>query len=79
MTRAQRNQAKTINFGIIYGVTAFGLARRIEGLDVSSAAALIAGYKERFPGIERFLRQCVQQALELGYVTTVLGRQAGHP
>ena len=79
VTRAQRNQAKTINFGIIYGVTAFGLARRIEGLDVSSAAALIAGYKERFPGIERFLRQCVQQALELGYVTTVLGRRRAIP
>ena len=79
VTREQRNQAKTINFGIIYGITAFGLARRIEGLDVSTAAALIAGYKERFPGIERFLRQCVQHALEHGYVTTVLGRRRAIP
>ncbi|HVG96085.1 MAG TPA: DNA polymerase I, partial [Chloroflexota bacterium] len=73
VTREQRGHAKTINFGIIYGITAFGLARRIEGMDVTTAAALIAGYKERFPGIEQFLRRCVQHALEHGYVTTVLG------
>jgi DNA polymerase-1 len=79
VTREQRNNAKTINFGIIYGITAFGLARRIEGLDISTAAALIAGYKERFPGIERFLRRCVQQALEQGYVTTILGRRRAIP
>ncbi|MGH2353552.1 MAG: DNA polymerase I [Chloroflexota bacterium] len=74
VTREQRNHAKTINFGIIYGITPFGLARRIEGLDVAAATELIAGYKQRFPGIETFLRCCVQQALEQGYVTTILGR-----
>jgi DNA polymerase-1 len=79
VTREQRNHAKTINFGIIYGITAFGLARRIEGLDVSAAGQLIAGYKERFPGIDHFLRACVQQALEHGYVTTVLGRRRAIP
>jgi len=75
VTAAQRGQAKTINFGIIYGVTAYGLARRIDGLDNEGAAQLIAGYKQRFPGIDRFLAQCVEQALNRGYVTTILGRR----
>ena len=79
MTREQRNQAKTINFGIIYGVTPFGLARRIEGLDVAAAAQLIADYKRRFPGIDRFLAQCVQHAVDHGYVTTLLGRRRAIP
>jgi DNA polymerase-1 len=64
-----------INFGIIYGITAFGLARRIEGLDVGSAGRLIDDYKARFPGIDRFLGECVQQATDQGYVSTILGRR----
>lgn len=79
VTREQRNRAKTINFGIIYGVTPFGLAQRIEGLAVSDAAQLIADYKARFPGIDRFLQRCVQQALDLGYVTTIAGRRRAIP
>lgn len=79
VTREQRARAKTINFGIIYGVTPFGLARRIEGLDVAGATELIADYKRRFPGIDRFLQQCVQQALEQGYVCTVMGRRRQIP
>ena len=43
------NYAKTINFGIIYGVSAYGLARRIEGLTVQPAAELIDAYNKRFP------------------------------
>jgi len=79
VTRDQRAHAKTINFGIIYGITPYGLARRIEGLDVAGATKLIADYKARFPGIEVFLRRCVQQALDQGYVTTILGRRRGIP
>jgi DNA polymerase-1 len=79
VTREQRNHAKTINFGIIYGVTPYGLARRIEGLDLAGATKLIAEYKQRFPGIEVFLRRCVQQALDQGYVTTILGRRRAIP
>ncbi len=75
VTSEQRGQAKTINFGIIYGVTAFGLARRIEGLDNEGAATLISDYKKRFPGIDRFLAQCIDTAQRLGYVTTILGRR----
>ncbi|MDQ2730116.1 MAG: DNA polymerase I [Armatimonadota bacterium] len=79
VTREQRNSAKTINFGIIYGVTAFGLARRIEGLTTADATKLIADYKVRFPGIDRFLQQCVTQALEHGWVSTLLGRRRAVP
>jgi DNA polymerase I len=79
ITREQRTHAKTINFGIIYGVTAFGLARRIDGLDLSAASKLIADYKERFAGIDRFLQQCIQHAMEYGYVTTMLGRRRAIP
>ncbi|HTE17151.1 MAG TPA: DNA polymerase, partial [Armatimonadota bacterium] len=79
VTKDQRNQAKTINFGIIYGVTAFGLARRIEGLDVGAAGQLIAEYKERFPGIDQFLQRCVEHALQHGYVSTLMGRRRAIP
>jgi len=74
VTKEQRARAKTINFGIIYGITPYGLARRIEGMDVATAMDLIARYKVRFPGIERFLQQCVREALEQGYVCTLAGR-----
>ncbi|BAM02884.1 DNA polymerase I [Phycisphaera mikurensis] len=75
VTKEQRNAAKTINFGIVYGVTAFGLARRIEGLDNAGAAELIDAYKARYAGIDRFLQQCVTQARDSGFVTTILGRR----
>jgi DNA polymerase-1 len=79
VTKEQRARAKTINFGIIYGITPAGLARRIEGMDVRTATELIAEYRQRFPGIERFLQRCVQQALEEGYVCTLSGRRRAIP
>jgi DNA polymerase-1 len=79
VTREQRSHAKTINFGIIYGITPFGLARRIEGLDVPRATQLITEYRQRFPGIDRFLQQCIQQAIDRGYVTTITGRRRPIP
>src|SRR5439155_16607483 len=79
VTREQRNRAKTINFGIIYGVTPFGLSRRIEGLDVAGATQLINEYKQRFSGIDRFMQQCVHQALDQGYVSTLTGRRRAIP
>src|SRR5205085_11497595 len=75
VSREQRDNAKTINFGIIYGVTPFGLARRIRGMDVKSAGELITGYKQRFAGIERFMQECVQHALDQGFVSTIMGRR----
>ncbi|MEM6853976.1 MAG: DNA polymerase I, partial [Planctomycetota bacterium] len=75
VTPEQRGHAKTINFGIIYGVTPFGLARRIEGLDLAGATKLIDDYKTTYAGINRFLDDCVEQAVAQGYVTTILGRR----
>src|SRR5205823_3337923 len=79
VTRQQRNYAKTINFGIIYGVSAYGLARRIEGLSVQAAQDLIAAYNKRFPSIQQFLQKCVKEAQEKGYVETILGRRRPVP
>ncbi len=79
VTREQRNSAKTINFGIIYGVSAYGLARRIEGLTMQSAAELIASYNRRFPRIHEFLAQCVKHAQDHGHVQTILGRRRSLP
>ncbi len=79
VTREQRARAKTINFGIIYGITPFGLSRRIEGLDVGAASALIEAYKVRFPGIQTFLMQCIDEALNTGKVRTVSGRMRAIP
>jgi len=75
VSREQRNRAKTINFGIIYGITAFGLARRVEGMGREEAGKLIDDYKARFTGIDRFMNACVEQAVEHGYVKTILGRR----
>ncbi len=79
VSRAQRDQAKVVNFGIIYGISAFGLSRRIEGLSQSGAAELIAAYNRRFPAIESFMEACVDQAKRLGYVSTILGRRRPLP
>lgn len=75
VTAEQRGHAKTINFGIVYGVTPYGLARRIENLNVEQAKTLIDDYRARFAGIDRFLQQCVAHAKEHGYVKTMLGRR----
>jgi DNA polymerase-1 len=75
VTREQRAQAKIINFGIVYGVSAYGLARRIDDMTVDAAAELIAAYNKRFPSIKRFLEQCVMEAQANGYVETILGRR----
>jgi DNA polymerase-1 len=71
----QRGHAKTINFGIVYGVTPYGLSRRIEGLSLDQAKALIEDYRTRFSGIDRFLQACIDQAQNHGYVTTIFGRR----
>lgn len=75
VSKEQRARAKVINFGIVYGITSYGLARRIEGLNEREARALIEDYRKRFAGIDRFLHECVQHALDHGYVKTILGRR----
>jgi len=74
VTPEQRNGAKMVNFGIVYGITPYGLARRL-GIGNDEAAHIIDGYKARFPGINTFLKKCVEQARSLGYVSTMLGRR----
>ncbi len=78
VTREQRSGAKMVNFGIIYGVTPFGLARRL-GVSNTEASEIIDGYMARFPGITTFLQECVDQARTLGYVETMMGRRRPIP
>ncbi len=70
----QRRQAKTINFGLIYGMSAFGLARQL-GTTRPLAQATLTRYFERYPGVLRYMQQARQQALEQGYVETLFGRR----
>ena len=75
-----RSTAKMINFGIVYGITGYGLARRLGGgMDIPTADRIIQDYKERFPRIRDFLEACVAQARDKGWVETILGRRRGVP
>jgi len=78
VTREQRAGAKMVNFGIVYGITAFGLARRLK-IGERDAAAIIDAYKRRFAGITTFLQECVEQARAKGYVETILKRRRPIP
>ncbi len=78
VTREQRSGAKMVNFGIVYGVTPYGLARRL-GVSNTEAAEIIDGYKARFSGITTFLAECIQQATDRGFVETMLGRRRPIP
>ncbi|HZH51942.1 MAG TPA: DNA polymerase I [Microvirga sp.] len=73
-----RRQAKTINFGIIYGISAFGLAVRL-GIPNADAAAFIKQYFERFPGIRTYIDETKRACREKGYVTTLFGRVCHYP
>ncbi len=74
VTREQRGGAKMVNFGIVYGITPYGLARRL-GVGNDEAAAIIDGYKRRFAGITTFLQECIEYARSHGYVETMLKRR----
>ena len=78
VTREQRNGAKMVNFGIVYGVTPYGLGRRL-GVDFETAAKIIDDYKKRFAGITTFLAECVGVATRKGYVETMLKRRRPIP
>ncbi|KGF68535.1 DNA polymerase I [Hoeflea sp. BAL378] len=73
-----RRRAKAINFGIIYGISAFGLANQL-GIERSEAGDYIRKYFERFPGIKDFMEATKAEAREHGYVTTIFGRRAHYP
>jgi DNA polymerase-1 len=74
VTPEQRARAKAINFGIIYGSTAFGIANQL-GIASADAQATIDAYFERYQGVRRFLDQTIGDARERGFVTTHLGRR----
>lgn len=74
VTREMRNKAKTANFGIIYGISAFGLAQRMR-IPRGEAKMLIDGYFESYPGVKEFMDRCILMAREKGYVETMYGRR----
>ena len=74
VNREQRSQAKTVNFGIIYGVSAFGLSNQTT-LSRKESKALIDAYYENYPKLKAYMAQQVDFAREHGYVATVLGRR----
>jgi DNA polymerase I len=73
-----RRQAKAINFGIIYGISAFGLANQL-GISRGEAGDYIKTYFERFPGIKDYMEAIKKQVHADGYVTTIFGRKAHYP
>jgi DNA polymerase-1 len=75
---AQRSAAKAVNFGIIYGQSAFGLARALD-IPVGEANAFINAYFLRYPGIRRFIDRCIADVKKKGYAQTILGRRRPIP
>ncbi|MGK2944324.1 MAG: DNA polymerase I [Desulfuromonadales bacterium] len=78
VTDEQRRAAKAINFGVIYGISAFGLAKQL-GIGRSEAQNFIDTYFERYPGIRTFMDSRIAEAREKLYVTTMLGRRCAIP
>lgn len=78
MTSEIRRRAKAINFGIIYGISAFGLARQL-GISREESASYIKSYFERFPGIRDYMEETKKKCRELGYVVTLFGRRIFYP
>lgn len=74
VTPLQRSFAKTANFGIIYGITPFGLSRRLH-ISPSLAKELIDNYFAQFPKLQLYMEQCIADAREKGYAQTMLGRR----
>ncbi|MGD0385363.1 MAG: DNA polymerase I [Solirubrobacteraceae bacterium] len=73
-----RSKAKMVNYGIVYGLTDFGLADRLQ-IPREEAAVFIATYFERFPAVREFIEKTIASAIEQGYVTTLLGRRRQIP
>jgi len=74
VTDTQRRNAKTANFGIIYGISAFGLSERL-GIPRGEAKNLIEGYFRTYPRVQQYMEEAIAKAREQGYVTTIMGRK----
>ena len=74
VTREMRDKAKTVNFGIIYGISAFGLQQRLN-IPRKEAAELIENYFEKYPGVRTYIDDTIEYAKEHGYVKTMTGRR----
>jgi DNA polymerase-1 len=78
LTKDERNVAKMVNFGIIYGISSFGLSENLE-IPREEAQAYIDAYLARFPHVQDFIQRTIEQAARDGYVTTLLGRRRPVP
>lgn len=74
VTREMRSRAKTANFGIIYGISSFGLSERLT-IGRKEAKELIDGYFNSYPGVRIYMDESIRKARDLGYVTTMFGRK----
>ncbi|MBL7155534.1 MAG: DNA polymerase I [Candidatus Omnitrophica bacterium] len=74
ITENMRQAAKTVNFGIVYGMSAYGLSRDL-GIDVQESAKFIDAYFERYPHVKDYLEGKIEEAKKNGFVTTILGRR----
>ncbi|MBG0859389.1 MAG: DNA polymerase I [Bacteroidales bacterium] len=74
VTREMRSRAKTANFGIIYGISSFGLSERLT-IGRKEAKELIDGYFSSYPGVKAYMEESIRKAREKGYVTTMFGRR----
>ena len=74
VTTDMRRNAKTANFGIIYGISVFGLAQRL-AIPRNEAQELISGYFDAYPGVRQYMNDAIDKAREHGYVETLLGRR----
>jgi DNA polymerase-1 len=78
VTANQRRMAKSVNFGLLYGMSDFGLAQRLE-IDRGGARAITTAYFDRFPGVRAYIERCLEEGRERGYVSTLLGRRRYMP
>ena len=74
VTTEMRNMAKTVNFGIIYGMSPYGLSQSLK-IEVDKAKEFIDAYFERYPDVKQYLEGLIEEAREKGFVTTILGRR----
>jgi DNA polymerase I len=78
ITPSERSKAKMVNYGIAYGLSAFGLADRLN-IEREEAATYIQRYFERFPAVKRFIDETIAEAEQRGFVTTLMGRRRNIP